>query len=191
MIFVTGGAAQGKRRYVRETWKIPETETADAEDQDIREALMQELCSGKIREDACVAAVEDACVYKNTGIAAGAHANAGARQGVRCVTHYQALIRQILAQGADPEEYTAQLIDAYPDLIIVMEEIGCGIVPLDKEERIWREACGRCGCLIASRADRVIRLVCGIPMVIRDACEADRSAGSEEMAEDDIDGNAF
>ena len=133
MVFITGGTAQGKLRYVQETYGVLQAETADAA-----------ASASRLLRDA------------------------DAWHHVRCVIYYQALIRQILAEGADPEEYTARLIDAHPDLIIVMEEIGCGIVPLEKEERIWREACGRCGCLIASRADQVIRLVCGIPTVLRE-----------------------
>ena len=132
MVFITGGTAQGKLRYVQEAYGVIQAETADA-------------------------AVSASCLLRNEE----------AWHFIRCVTHYQDLIRQILEEGADPQEVTARLIDAHPDLIIVMEEIGCGIVPLAKEERIWREACGRCGCLIASRAQRVVRLVCGIPTVLK------------------------
>ena len=56
---------------------------------------------------------------------------------------------------------------AAADRVIVMDEVGSGIVPMEKADRLWREACGRCGCMIAARADRVIRLVCGIPTIIK------------------------
>ena len=41
-------------------------------------------------------------------------------------------------------------------------EVGGGIVPMDREERAWREACGRALCVLATHADQVTRVVCGI-----------------------------
>ena len=48
-----------------------------------------------------------------------------------------------------------------------MDEIGCGIVPMEKSERVWRENAGRCGCIIAANSVKVIRIVCGIPDIIK------------------------
>lgn len=84
-----------------------------------------------------------------------------------CIYDYQDRVRALMAEGIDPEAFTAQFLDAHPDVVIVMDEVGSGIVPIEAEERAWREACGRCGCLIAARADAVVRLVCGIPVVIK------------------------
>lgn len=51
--------------------------------------------------------------------------------------------------------------------VIACDETGCGIVPLEKGERELRERAGRLCCDIAKRADRVERMVCGIPEVIK------------------------
>lgn len=51
--------------------------------------------------------------------------------------------------------------------IIISDEIGCGIVPVDKKERQIREETGRLLCAISSRADKVIRIMCGIPTQIK------------------------
>lgn len=51
--------------------------------------------------------------------------------------------------------------------IVTCSEVGAGIVPLDAQERVWREAVGRMSCELASQADVVVRMVCGIPVVLK------------------------
>ena len=48
-------------------------------------------------------------------------------------------------------------------------EEGGGVVPVDKNERAAREAAGRLGCLLAQRADAVVRVFCGIPVYLKGA----------------------
>ena len=50
---------------------------------------------------------------------------------------------------------------------VICDEVGCGVVPLDREERVWRERVGRTCCALAERAERVERLLCGIPMTLK------------------------
>ena len=40
-------------------------------------------------------------------------------------------------------------------------------MPLDAQERAWREAVGRMSCELASQAETVVRMVCGIPVVLK------------------------
>lgn len=65
------------------------------------------------------------------------------------------------------EESVFERIDASPQIKILCDEIGCGIVPMEKADRLWREETGRLLCKIASRADKVVRFVCGIPQRIK------------------------
>lgn len=53
--------------------------------------------------------------------------------------------------------------------IVIADEIGCGLVPLDASEREKRERAGRLACMLAERADTVIRVVCGCPQILRGA----------------------
>ena len=46
---------------------------------------------------------------------------------------------------------------------------GGGVVPVDKNGRAAREAAGRLGCLLAQRADAVVRVFCGIPVYLKGA----------------------
>ena len=51
--------------------------------------------------------------------------------------------------------------------VVTMSEVGGGIVPADPNERLFRERAGRLACLLAERADVVVRLCCGIPEVLK------------------------
>lgn len=46
-------------------------------------------------------------------------------------------------------------------------EVGSGVVPVDAEERVWRERVGRTCSVLAARADQVVRMVCGIPVELK------------------------
>ena len=54
-----------------------------------------------------------------------------------------------------------------PNGIIICDELGCGVVPLERTDRAWREHTGRLCCQIAEQADRVDRIFCGIPMQLK------------------------
>ena len=91
-------------------------------------------------------------------------------QNAKCIRNYHILIQKLCKENADSLAFTERLIQENPDCIIITNEIGCGIVPIDKSERLWREACGKSSCLLAERAEKVIRMLCGIPAVIKGKC---------------------
>lgn len=51
--------------------------------------------------------------------------------------------------------------------VVISDEIGCGIVPLDIEDRQWREITGRCLCALAKKSSRVYRVHCGIATILK------------------------
>lgn len=52
--------------------------------------------------------------------------------------------------------------------VVICNEVGSGVVPVDKTERAAREATGRLCVSLAERAEKVIRICCGIPMIIKE-----------------------
>lgn len=78
------------------------------------------------------------------------------------VNHLHRYIREMLAQGKDPEEPIRRLVESCPECILICDEIGNGIVPMDAGEREYRERTGRILERLASEADEVVRVVCGI-----------------------------
>lgn len=55
----------------------------------------------------------------------------------------------------------------FDDKIIICDDISEGIVPLKKEERLWRENTGKCLQYLSRKSNKVYRIFCGIPMVIK------------------------
>ncbi len=51
--------------------------------------------------------------------------------------------------------------------VVIATEIGGGVVPIDARERAHREAAGRLACMLAARADTVVRVCCGLPQVLK------------------------
>lgn len=51
--------------------------------------------------------------------------------------------------------------------VVVVRLVGAGVVPVSRDDAAWRERVGRLGCVLAARADVVVRMVCGIPEVIK------------------------
>lgn len=85
----------------------------------------------------------------------------------KCIADYQLIVKRLLEENADVQTFTERLCKENPNAIVIINEIGAGIIPLEKSDRIWREETGRAGCLIARNSSEVIRLACGIPTTIK------------------------
>lgn len=72
---------------------------------------------------------------------------------------------QELAADAPDLEALAQRLSRYR--VVIATEVGGGVVPVDPEQRRTREAAGRLACLLAERADQVIRVCCGLPQRLK------------------------
>lgn len=81
----------------------------------------------------------------------------------------EALVREWLKDGKDPLAEMPRMAAAWADAVVLLTEVGSGVVPMDADDRAWREAVGRCGAYLAARASRVVRVFCGIGTVIKDA----------------------
>ena len=64
-------------------------------------------------------------------------------------------------------EYIKENINLFKDKIIISDEISSGIVPLKKEDRMWREETGRCLQYLSKESSCVYRIFCGIPTIIK------------------------
>lgn len=51
--------------------------------------------------------------------------------------------------------------------VVICTEVGAGVVPIDPDERAFREAAGRLAVALADRANCAVRMVCGIPQVLK------------------------
>ena len=72
---------------------------------------------------------------------------------------------QDLAAGAKNLETLADELSAYD--VVLATEVGGGVVPMDPAQRAAREAAGRLACLLAARAETVVQIWCGLPLVLK------------------------
>ncbi|WP_343250067.1 bifunctional adenosylcobinamide kinase/adenosylcobinamide-phosphate guanylyltransferase [Diplocloster hominis] len=87
--------------------------------------------------------------------------------GADIISDYQEVIRRQLQQQQDPIRCLKDLLSEKPDVVIICDEVGYGVVPVEKEEREFREAVGRTMCEAAQAAQTVVRIVCGIGQKIK------------------------
>lgn len=80
----------------------------------------------------------------------------------KCLANMENFAWYCLNRGEDPMDHFACNSAVFEDKIFIFRDIFCGVVPLSKEERAWREATGRVMQYLAGRADRVSRIFCGL-----------------------------
>jgi adenosylcobinamide kinase/adenosylcobinamide-phosphate guanylyltransferase len=96
-------------------------------------------------------------------------APAGATVLVDCLTLW---LNNLMYNNRDIDAETARLeaaLAAPPGpVVLVSNEVGSGIVPDNAEARRFRDLQGRLNQRIAARADHVVLLVAGLPMVVKE-----------------------
>ena len=80
-----------------------------------------------------------------------------------CVYGLQAALRTL----EDPQGAALAWAEAHPDGVIICDEVGSGVVPLDPKDRAWRETVGRTCCALAKKAEAVYRVTCGMGVKIK------------------------
>lgn len=86
----------------------------------------------------------------------------------QCIKNFHVLVRRMMKTGKTSEEMKIIVDSLDENTVIITDDIGNGIVPVNRFERDWREQTGRLCCYIASKSRMVIRLTGGIPIIIKD-----------------------
>lgn len=135
MKLIIGGAYQGKLAYARETYNVQDGWI------DGRTCAMEEIVS------------------------------------CRGISQFHEYVKRMLTEAEGVfsfrkddlvsfEEQAAQFVcmlkERNPQMIAVTNELGYGVVPMEKDDRMWREATGRICTAFAKEAEEVVRVVCGI-----------------------------
>ena len=81
--------------------------------------------------------------------------------------HLHSWVKERILAGGNPERELEAMVERWPDCILISDEIGNGIVPLEAGEREYRERLGRMLVELAKRADSVERVFCGIGQRIK------------------------
>lgn len=88
-------------------------------------------------------------------------------EGYTLADDYHLRVKEQLRAGQEPLREAQRLLSREgssrkKELVIISNEIGYGLVPIDAFERAYREQSGRVNCYLAGEADQVIRVICGI-----------------------------
>lgn len=137
MDFIIGGRYQGKKEYVKQTYDFCEDDMIDA----------REIAENGIAD----------------------------MFGHPCLVGFHKLIKELLDKRDSINDVGDKYIEGFVEKlltdndikVIISDEVGYGIVPLEKKDREYRELVGRLSCMIAARADKLVRVVAGIGMVIK------------------------
>lgn len=83
------------------------------------------------------------------------------------INHFHQWVKSRMLSGGCPEDEMMSFLDCNENCIIICDEIGNGIVPIDPFERAYRERMGRILVQLAKRAEEVERIICGIGQKIK------------------------
>lgn len=81
------------------------------------------------------------------------------------INHLHMWVKDLLREGMEESEVQSTILSwvaTHPNTILICDELGNGIVPLEKMDRIWREQTGRLMIELAGQAERVERILCGL-----------------------------
>ena len=137
MKLIIGGAFQGKKAFAERL------RTAQAEAGSAGPAALAEAAAVSAAADGAVCEFDE--IFR-----------------VPVLYHFHDYIRRCLEEERDFSNLTEELMERNPQIILVTNELGYGVVPIDKFDRRYRESHGRICCKIAAAAEQVWRVYCGI-----------------------------
>ncbi len=80
----------------------------------------------------------------------------------KCIAHIEKFSFWCVEHGIEPADYFFEHAENIADKIIISDDISCGVVPINKTERVWREANGRLLIKLSKEAEHVTRIFCGL-----------------------------
>lgn len=152
MIFVIGPLFSGKQDYIMQALGWSETDFLEKAVRDVQNLAAEAAEAVEVEEAA--GAVEIAEAAETDGVVGAAEAAEAVGNSPSPLDDLQEKLRSLADRLSQKE-------------VVIATETGCGVIPLDPRERRNREAAGRLSCLLAERAETVVRICCGIPQVLK------------------------
>lgn len=165
LTLVLGGARSGKSRYAESLtigYPPPWVYVATAEPLD--DEMAARIAEHRGRRGADWRTIEAS--HDLAGAVAGAPA--GSTVLVDCLTLWLSNLMLTHAEiEAEADRLDDALAQARGPIVLVSNEVGLGIVPDNALARRFRDAQGRLNQRMAARADRVVLMVAGLPLVVK------------------------
>ena len=87
--------------------------------------------------------------------------------GRRVIYELDKWIFALIRADMDVVKHMKRFLADNSDVIVICNDISCGVVPQDPIMRRWREEVGRFMGVLAQQSNEVIRLYCGIPTILK------------------------
>lgn len=152
MIFVIGPLFSGKQDYIMQALGWSETDFLEKAVRDVQNLAAE--AAEAVEVEKAAGAVEIAEAAETDGAAEAAEAAEAGGNSPSPLDDLQEKLRSLADRLSQKE-------------VVIATETGGGVIPLDPRERRNREAAGRLSCLLAERAETVVRVCCGIPQVLK------------------------
>jgi adenosylcobinamide kinase/adenosylcobinamide-phosphate guanylyltransferase len=174
LTLVTGGARAGKSRHAISLMDcerpVTYIATAEALDEDMRSRIARHRAERPTRWTTAEAPVKLASAVRLAPPSDGVI--------IDCLTLWVSnlLLRAADGDGGSEPWYPAREVEEMLDalgtrqapVVVVTNEVGLGVVPPTPLGRAYRDALGRVNQQVAEAAARVLFVVAGIPMVVKD-----------------------
>ena len=85
----------------------------------------------------------------------------------KVIYKFNDIIKKWSDEGLNPEEHILNALESLKNKIIVIDQTGCGVVPVDEKDRSLREITGRTCCILAQTADEVYNVMFGLGVKIK------------------------
>ena len=106
-------------------------------------------------------------IYPELGLTDGINCSLDEIRNCVAINKFNSFTRRWLLEGKTKEALLTILENNRSLQLLISDEIGYGLVPIDDFEREYREFHGRVMTELAEQADCVERIVCGIPQRIK------------------------
>jgi adenosylcobinamide kinase/adenosylcobinamide-phosphate guanylyltransferase len=171
LTLVLGGARSGKSRHAEALIAGRATDavylaTAEARDDEMAERIERH----RVRRAAALGAIRWRTVEEPLALARCllGLARPDCPVLVDCLTLW---LSNLMLAGRDVPAESAELVDVIPSLagpvVLVANEVGLGIVPDNAFARAFRDHAGLLNQSLAARADHVVFLAAGLPLVLK------------------------
>ena len=79
-----------------------------------------------------------------------------------CIAGLEEFVFFCVENGKDAVAYFKERRAAWEQSVLICDDIFCGVVPMEAENRLWREETGRLCTYLSGEAQAVYRLFCGL-----------------------------
>lgn len=88
-------------------------------------------------------------------------------EDIKILDHLHVWIKNLLSEGLPAEQIVLEYLKEHPDMIVICDEVGNGIVPILQEESEYRETVGRVLIWTAEKSEGVWRILCGLAQKLK------------------------